>query len=49
MLIVFSQILGFYGHKKCRRLLEISEKVQITAKFQKIEFDKYCMPLSDLL
>ena len=31
----------FYFHKKYHILSGISEKVHITAKFQKTEFDKY--------
>ena len=39
--IAFSKSLCFSSHKKCHNLPEISEKVQITARFQKTEFDKY--------
>ena len=31
----------FYSHKKCYSLPGIPEKVHITAKFQKSEFDKH--------
>ena len=39
--IVLTKSLYFYGHKKCHSLPGISRKVYITAKFLKIEFDKY--------
>ena len=39
--VAFSKSLFFYSHKKCHRLSGISDKVHITAKFQKTEFDKY--------
>ena len=39
--IVLSKSLYFYSHKKCHRLPGISEKVHITGKSQKNEFDRY--------
>ena len=38
--VAFSKSLSFCSQKKCHDLLGISEKVHITAKFQKTEFDK---------
>ena len=37
--VAFSKSLYFYSHIKNHRLPEISEKVHITAKFQKTVFD----------
>ena len=37
----FCKNLYFNSHKKCHSLPGISEKVHITAKFQKTECDKY--------
>ena len=31
----------FYSYKKCHALLGISEKLYISAKFQKTEFNEY--------
>ena len=39
--VAFSKSLFFYSHKKCNSLSGISEKMYITAKFQKTEFDIY--------
>ena len=39
--VAFSKSLYFCSHKKGHSLLEISEKVQITATFQKTKFHKY--------
>ena len=39
--VASSGSLSFYGYKNCHSLPGISEKVHITAKFQKTEFDKY--------
>ena len=41
--VAFSESLFFYSHKKSHSLPRISEKVHITAKFQKTEFDKYAI------
>ena len=40
-IVAFSKTLHFYSYKKCHGLMGIFEKVHITAKFQKTEFDKY--------
>ena len=37
----FSRSLYFYSHEKYHSLPGISEKIHITAKLQKTEFDKY--------
>ena len=37
----FCKSLYFYSHKKCHSLQGIPEKVHITIKFQKTEFDKH--------
>ena len=39
--VAFYKSLFFYSHKECNSLPGIYEKVHSTAKFQKIEFDKY--------
>ena len=39
--VAVSSSLYFYSHKNCHILPGISGKVHITAKFQRIEFDKY--------
>ena len=39
--VLFSKRLYFYSHKKCHSLPGISEKLHITTKSQKAEFDKY--------
>ena len=39
--VAFSRSLYFYSQNKCHNLPGTSEKVHITAKFQKTEFDKY--------
>ena len=41
--VAFSTSLCFYNRKKCHSLLGISEKVHITAKFQKNKYDKYAI------
>ena len=41
--VAFSKRLFFFSHEKCHSLLGLFEKVQITAKFQKTEFDKYAI------
>ena len=41
--VVLSKSLYLNSHKKCRSLPGISEKVHITAKFQKNEFDKHAV------
>ena len=33
----------FYSYKKYRDLVSISEKLHISAKFQKTEFDEYAI------
>ena len=40
-IVAFSKTLHFYSYKKCHGLMGIFEKVHITAKFQKTEFDEY--------
>ena len=39
--VLLSKSLYFYSHKKYRSLPRISEKVHITTKSRKTEFDKY--------
>ena len=40
-IVAISKILYFYSLKKCDSLPRIFEKVHITAKIQKTQFDKY--------
>ena len=40
-IVAFSKTLHVYSYKKYHSLMGIFEKVHITAKFQKTEFDKY--------
>ena len=39
--VATSESLYFYSRKKCHSLPGISEKVHITEKLQKTQFDKY--------